>query len=184
LTIWITCQKTKVYEVGLGIPGWIRRQDGLRGKLVANSRLGQTPRRFLCCQSRVTKILQNEKGEVIGAEAVTNKEADCHFQSEKSGHIWLQVVSHTILPLCCTFSAVHTFGGCAAPDEHGRLRLHGQRHRRPAWATWLERSVRKSFWSGRSVIRAASTMSSMFWATAFLEVNRYGLRIMDEKAQL
>lgn len=169
-----------------GIRGRLVYPVGLDGKMAYGGELVRQLKAWadshgipLLLNHRVTKILQNEKGEVIGAEAVTNKKLIVTFRARKAVIFGSGGFTHNPT-LMLHFQRGPHFGGCAAPTNTGDF-------------VYMASAIGAQLGNMAGAFRAEIVLEralsdpggvhNVFYVLgdSVLEVNRYGLRIMDEK---
>lgn len=132
----------------------------------------------LLLNHRVTKILRNKKGEVIGVEAVTNNQK-VTFRARKAVIFGSGGFTHNPM-LMLHFQRGPHFGGCAAPSNTGDFvymaSAIGAQLGNMAGAFRAEIVLEQALSDPGGVHNVFYIMGD-----SILEVNRYGLRIMDEK---
>jgi 3-oxosteroid 1-dehydrogenase len=127
----------------------------------------------------VTKILQNDKDEVIGVEVTTNENKILNFRARKAVIFGSGGYTHNA-EMMLHFQRGPHFGGCSAPTNTGDfINLGG------AIGTKLANMA--GAFRAQIVVEAALAqpegVNNVFYipGDSVLEVNRYGNRIMDEK---
>ncbi len=133
----------------------------------------------LMLNHRVKRIIKNSKGEVVGVEAVTSENNRVTFRAKKA--VVFCSGGYTFNPeLMLHFQRGPHFGGCAAPTNTGDFVLMGSA---------IGAQLGNMAGAFRAEIVLEQALSDPGWVhnvfyipgDSVLEVNRYGLRIMDEK---
>ena len=169
-----------------GIRGRLVYAVGLDGKMAYGGELVRQLKAWtdahgipLLLNHRVTKILQNEKGEVIGAEAITKENQTVTFKARKAVIFGSGGFTHNST-LMLHFQRGPHFGGCAVPTNTGDF-------------VYMASAIGAQLGNMAGAFRAEIVLEqalsdpggvhNVFYVLgdSILEVNRYGLRIMDEK---
>lgn len=133
----------------------------------------------LLLNHRVKRIIKNNKGEVIGIEAITNKNVAVTFRAKKAVVFGSGGFTHNPT-LMLHFQRGPHFGGCAAPTNTGDFVLMGN-------AIGAQLGNMAGAFRAELVIEQALSDPdwghNVWWilGDSVLEVNRYGIRFMDEK---
>jgi 3-oxosteroid 1-dehydrogenase len=168
-----------------GVRGRLVYSVGLDGKMAYGGELirqlkswADTHGVSLLLNHRVTRILQNQKGEVIGAEALT-KDQTVTFRARKAVVFGSGGFTHNP-SLMLHFQRGPHFGGCAVPTNTGDF-------------VYLASEIGAQLGNMANAFRAEIVLEqalsdpggvhNVFYVLgdSILEVNRYGLRTMDEK---
>jgi 3-oxosteroid 1-dehydrogenase len=169
-----------------GIRGRLVYAVGLDGKMAYGGELVRQIKAWadahgisLLLNHRVAKILQNENGEVIGAEAVTKENQTVTFRGRKAVIFGSGGFTHNST-LMLHFQRGPHFGGCAVPTNTGDFvymaSAIGAQLGNMAGAFRAEIVLEQALSDPGGVHNVFYVMGD-----SILEVNRYGLRIMDEK---
>jgi 3-oxosteroid 1-dehydrogenase len=169
-----------------GIRGRVVYAVGSNGKMAYGGELVRQLKTWadthgisLLLNHRVTKILQNDKAEIIGAEAVTEENQTITFRARKAVIFGSGGFTHNST-LMLHFQRGPHFGGCATPSNTGDF-------------VYLASAIGAQLGNMASAFRAEIVLEqalsdpggvhNVFYVLgdSVLEVNRYGLRIMDEK---
>jgi succinate dehydrogenase/fumarate reductase flavoprotein subunit len=169
-----------------GVRGRLVYAVGLDGKMAYGGELIRQLKAWadshdisLFLNHRVTKILQNDKGEVFGAEAVTKENQTVTFMARKAVIFGSGGFTHNPT-LMLHFQRGPHFGGCAVPTNTGDF-VH------MAGAIGAQLGNMAGAFRAEIVLEQALSdpggIHNVFYVMgdSILEVNRYGLRIMDEK---
>jgi succinate dehydrogenase/fumarate reductase flavoprotein subunit len=133
----------------------------------------------LLLNHRVKRIIKNNKGEVVGVEAITSENVAVTFRAKKAVVFCSGGFTHNP-ELMLHFQRGPHFGGCAAPTNTGDFVLMGNA---------IGAQLGNMAGAFRAEIVLEQALSDPDWGhnvfyilgDSVLEVNRYGLRIMDEK---
>ena len=133
----------------------------------------------LMLNHRVKKILRNKDGEVVGVEAETKDNKSVRFRARKAVIFGSGGFTHNP-SLMLHFQRGPHFGGCAAPSNTGDF-------------VYIAGAIGAQLGNMASAFRAEIVLEqalsdpggshNVFYilGDSIFEVNRYGLRIMDEK---
>jgi len=133
----------------------------------------------LLLNHRVKRIIKNDKGEVVGVEAITSENIAATFRARKAVVFCSGGFTHNP-ELMLHFQRGPHFGGCAVPTNTGDFVLMGN-------AIGAQLGNMAGAFRTEIVLEQALSdpdgIHSVWWifGDSILEVNRYGLRIMDEK---
>jgi hypothetical protein len=133
----------------------------------------------LLLNHRVKRIIKNNKGEVVGVEAITNENTAVTFRARKAVVFCSGGFTHNP-ELMLHFQRGPHFGGCAVPTNTGDFVLMGN-------AIGAQLGNMAGAFRAEIVLEQALSdpggVHSVFYilGDSVFEVNRYGLRIMDEK---
>jgi 3-oxosteroid 1-dehydrogenase len=169
-----------------GIRGRVLYSEGPDGKKAYGSELIRQLKSWadnknieLILNHRVSKIILNENKEVIGVEAITNTNQKVAFRAKKAVIFSSGGFTHNP-ELMLHFQRGPHFGGCSVPTNTGDFVL---------MASAIGAKLGNMAGAFRAEIVFEQALSdpggvhSVFFilGDSILEVNRYGLRIMDEK---
>ncbi|MEN6443976.1 MAG: FAD-dependent oxidoreductase [Methanoregula sp.] len=133
----------------------------------------------LLLNHRVNRIIKNHRGEVTGVEAITGKNSLVTIRGRKAVVFGSGGFTHNP-GLMLHFQRGPHFGGCAVPTNTGDFALMGS-------AIGAQLGNMAGAFRAEIVLEQALIdpygIHNVFWVLgdSVLEVNRYGLRIMDEK---
>jgi 3-oxosteroid 1-dehydrogenase len=133
----------------------------------------------LLLNHRVKLIIKNNKGEVIGVEAITNENLTVTFRARKAVVFGSGGFTHNPT-LMLHFQRGPHFGGCAVPTNTGDFVLMGNA---------IGAQLGNMAGAFRAELVLEQALSDPNWGhnvwwilgDSVLEVNRYGIRFMDEK---
>jgi succinate dehydrogenase/fumarate reductase flavoprotein subunit len=169
-----------------GIRGRVLYSEGPDGKMAYGSELirqlkvwADSKNVKLFLNHRVSKIILNENKEVIGVEAITNENQKVTFRAKKAVVFGSGGFTHN-KELMLHFQRGPHFGGCSVPTNTGDF---------VNMASAIGAKLGNMAGAFRAEIVLEQALSdpggvhNVFYilGDSILEVNRYGLRIMDEK---
>jgi 3-oxosteroid 1-dehydrogenase len=169
-----------------GIRGRVLYSVGADGKMAYGGELIRQLKKWvddhqvpLILNHRITKIIRNKDGEVVGVEAETKDKQTVRFRAKKAVIFGSGGFTHNP-DLMLHFQRGPHFGGCAVPSNTGDFVFM-------AGAIGAQLGNMASAFRAEIVLEQAlsdpSGSHNVFYimGDSILEVNRYGLRIMDEK---
>jgi len=169
-----------------GIRGRVLYSVGADGKMAYGGELVRQLKKWvdghgipLMLNHRVTRIIRNEGGEVVGVEAETKDNQSIRFRAKKAVVFGCGGFTHNP-NLMLHFQRGPHFGGCAVPSNTGDFVLM-------AGAIGAQLGNMAGAFRAEIVLEQALSnpggSHNVFYimGDSILEVNRYGLRIMDEK---
>ena len=169
-----------------GVRGRVLYSMGADGKLAYGGELIRQLKAWadshnipLVLNHRVRQIIRNSKGEVIGIEAIDKQNQMVTFKAKKAVVFGSGGYTHN-QDLMLHFQRGPHFGGCAAPSNTGDFVYMagaiGAQLGNMAGAFRAEIVLEEAF-------RDPNGSHNVFYimGDSVLEVNRYGLRIVDEK---
>ncbi len=169
-----------------GIRGRVLYSEGPDGKMAYGSELVRQLKAWadsknikLILNRRVSKIILNENKEVIGVEAITNENQKVTFKAKKAVIFGSGGFTHNP-ELMLHFQRGPHFGGCSVPTNTGDFVL---------MASAIGAKLGNMAGAFRAEIVLEQALSdpggvhNVFYilGDSVIEVNKYGLRIMDEK---
>jgi 3-oxosteroid 1-dehydrogenase len=169
-----------------GIRGRVLYAMGANGKLAYGGELVKQLKKWadghripLMTNHRVVDILRNKSGEVVGLEAETGDKKSVRLRAKKAVVFGCGGFTHNP-ELMLHFQRGPHFGGCAAPGNTGDF-------------VYMAGAIGAQLGNMASAFRAEIVLEQaladpngshdVFYVLgdSVLEVNRYGLRVMDEK---
>ncbi len=169
-----------------GIRGRVLYSEGRDGKMAYGSELIRQLKLYadsknvkLFLNHQVSKIVLNENNEVIGVEAITNENRKVTFKAKKAVIFGSGGFTHNA-ELMLHFQRGPHFGGCSVPTNTGDF---------VNMASAIGAKLGNMAGAFRAEIVLEQALSdpggvhNVFYilGDSVLEVNKYGLRIMDEK---
>jgi len=169
-----------------GIRGRVLYSEGPDGKIAYGSELVSQLKAWtdnkgikLMLNHKVSKIILNDNKEVIGVEAVTSENQKVTFRAKKAVIFGSGGFTHNS-ELMLHFQRGPHFGGCCVPTNTGDFVLMasaiGAKLGNMAGAFRAEIVLEQALNDPKGVHNVFYILGD-----SILEVNRYGLRIMDEK---